>query len=391
MTERKILTYRELSTLQAALRYFQANRDDVKEAVSHFDDVTPLDDREVDTLCELLDSLAEPRDRDVLVQIRVKTAAADALIRRAVRAALDNGVDASYRTNEAERIEEERALIASTWGEISVVETATQQPRSEEAPVSEAQTLPCWPYPHKYPRFCPACKADLTEPKSVRIELDGVGYALTSLNKAWQLKESPEAPGLVAQGRHKGSACAVCAGGLDDFEILAEAPAQPAVAGKEPLRTYAVNLRGTPEMEAGDATTKWVRSPSLAAVSKFLEGRPFGHFADVVELIEDGDDYGFQDGVDCVITSDGLVDSWAPDHKTPPCFGDLHEAKHGKFLRSATKEEAEQAAASRFGLIDVPTDRVNCFVARPGSNSLITCHVKAFPSGEIIKRQNKKG
>lgn len=43
----------EAATLLAALRYFQANRDDVLDLeIAHFVEVDPLSDEEIDNLCE---------------------------------------------------------------------------------------------------------------------------------------------------------------------------------------------------------------------------------------------------------------------------------------------------------------------------------------------------
>lgn len=47
------LTNRQAATILAALRYFQANVDDIKDLeLSHFDEVTPLESEEIDELCE---------------------------------------------------------------------------------------------------------------------------------------------------------------------------------------------------------------------------------------------------------------------------------------------------------------------------------------------------
>jgi hypothetical protein len=49
----RTLSYQEVSTVLAALRYLQENRDDVISiSMSHFDDVEPLTAEQIDTLCE---------------------------------------------------------------------------------------------------------------------------------------------------------------------------------------------------------------------------------------------------------------------------------------------------------------------------------------------------
>lgn len=46
-------SYREIATILAALRYFQANIDDIALLeMTHFEDVEPLTSEEIDTLCE---------------------------------------------------------------------------------------------------------------------------------------------------------------------------------------------------------------------------------------------------------------------------------------------------------------------------------------------------
>ena len=55
------LTYRELSTILAALRLFQSERDWGRD-LPHFDDCTPLDDAEIDELCERLNCDVEVTD-----------------------------------------------------------------------------------------------------------------------------------------------------------------------------------------------------------------------------------------------------------------------------------------------------------------------------------------
>jgi len=47
----RTLSYQEVSTVLAALRYLQENRDDAI-GMSHFDDVEPLTAEQIDTLCE---------------------------------------------------------------------------------------------------------------------------------------------------------------------------------------------------------------------------------------------------------------------------------------------------------------------------------------------------
>ena len=50
------LTDRELATILAALRHWQATvNDDERNAFSHFcEDIEPLSDAEIDTLCEVI-------------------------------------------------------------------------------------------------------------------------------------------------------------------------------------------------------------------------------------------------------------------------------------------------------------------------------------------------
>lgn len=51
------LTKRETATVLAALRYFQANLDDVDSLeLDHFESITRLSETEIDELCERINS-----------------------------------------------------------------------------------------------------------------------------------------------------------------------------------------------------------------------------------------------------------------------------------------------------------------------------------------------
>ncbi|WP_373548002.1 hypothetical protein [Chamaesiphon sp.] len=50
---RHVMSDREVATILAALRYFQANRDDILDAeMPHFEEIEPLTSTEIDDLCE---------------------------------------------------------------------------------------------------------------------------------------------------------------------------------------------------------------------------------------------------------------------------------------------------------------------------------------------------
>lgn len=56
--EKPIFSKREVATILAALRYFQADRDDAREALEgHFEGTRPLTCEEIDELCEQINFL----------------------------------------------------------------------------------------------------------------------------------------------------------------------------------------------------------------------------------------------------------------------------------------------------------------------------------------------
>ena len=59
------LNSRELATVLAALRYWQTTQDDPKGySPEHFEDDEPLDDNEIDALCERLNVAEKPEKPD---------------------------------------------------------------------------------------------------------------------------------------------------------------------------------------------------------------------------------------------------------------------------------------------------------------------------------------
>ena len=56
------LNPRETATVLAALRYFQANHSDAVEACStHFNGVNPMTDKQIDSLCERINTDVPPK------------------------------------------------------------------------------------------------------------------------------------------------------------------------------------------------------------------------------------------------------------------------------------------------------------------------------------------
>ncbi len=53
------MTYRELSTILAALRHFQKEPEWVQKSYPQFDEVQPLTDEQIDRLCEELNTNQE--------------------------------------------------------------------------------------------------------------------------------------------------------------------------------------------------------------------------------------------------------------------------------------------------------------------------------------------
>jgi hypothetical protein len=60
ITTRPALTYRQLSTVLAALRVFQEIPDEARADMEHFEDVDPLTDPEIDELCESMNLDDDP-------------------------------------------------------------------------------------------------------------------------------------------------------------------------------------------------------------------------------------------------------------------------------------------------------------------------------------------